>query len=65
MNEEYKRRAIEAALNRRVGRGDFSQLHDFNNSVSDWYVACPHCGARLRGTLDQIKEHSCGSTSKQ
>lgn len=59
MNRDFERKAIEFALNRRALHGN-PALDKFNSEQSDWYVTCPHCQANLRGTLAEIKEHSCG-----
>jgi hypothetical protein len=37
------------------------ELAAFHATVSDWYVTCPRCKMQLHGTLEQVKEHSCGS----
>jgi hypothetical protein len=37
------------------------KLETFHMTVSDWYVTCPRCMKQLRGTLEQVKEHTCGS----
>lgn len=56
-----ERRAIELALTQRAGmqKGDLAKLDAFNEQATDWYATCPKCKHELRGTLAEIKAHSC------
>lgn len=60
------KRAIEFAIRNRFGMDVESKimLSEFNEKQTDWYTTCPKCKAQLRGTLAQIREHSCGDQSK-
>lgn len=33
------------------------RLNEFNAKQTDWYATCRVCGARLEGSIAQIKEH--------
>jgi len=56
---------IVAALKRRFGMSleRTAELDKFNDAQTDWTAKCPVCGAELRGTLAQLKEHWHGVPS--
>lgn len=59
---EQKRVAGQAALKRRRGMSDAqrAQLTRHFESQSDLYTQCSRCGETLRGTLTELKAHTCG-----
>jgi len=40
------------------------KLEAFNEQQTDWYGTCPKCGASVRGSLKDIREHKCGPKTK-
>lgn len=38
-------------------------LNKLNESFNDWAATCPKCKANLKGTLKELREHSCGTQS--
>lgn len=47
--EEHEKQAEE---NRKA-------LDKANAEASDWRATCKKCGKQLKGTLDQLRAHSC------
>lgn len=58
MNEEFRKRAIIAALNYRVPQ-DRDSLDEAIASQTSWTAVCKACLTHIRGTLAQIREHKC------
>lgn len=54
-------REIEAALNRRLGMSNEAskRLQEFNEAQHDWRGRCRKCGQELKGTLRELKGHTC------
>lgn len=38
-------------------------LNAENEKFTDWAASCRLCGAALRGTIKELKEHKCGEAS--
>lgn len=58
---DRRRKAIETALRRRAGAtpGHAAKVSDHMLAQADLVTDCRACGARLRGTLDEIRAHAC------
>lgn len=59
-----ERRAVEHALRRRAGASRAHAEKVFQHHFAeqaDLHTTCPRCGARRRGTLEELKQpHGCG-----
>lgn len=59
-DKEFTQHAIAAALSARVETGNPGGLTWSLTQAKDWTGTCSRCGEKLKGTIQQIKEHSCG-----
>lgn len=53
---------IEAAMRNHLGMTEEKKasLTAFNEAADDWTATCRVCGAKLKGTLAQLREHKHG-----
>lgn len=63
MTKDFDKQAITHALQSRAGMTAEAAetIQKFNEQQTDWYTTCRKCKADLRGTLAQLKAHSCGT----
>lgn len=61
MSDEWKRRAIEAALQQQFGPDAASQasMDEYNEKQTDWFGWCSKCGKELKGTRASLRGHKC------
>jgi hypothetical protein len=53
----YEQRAIEEALNQRISAQPAGLAWSLEQA--DWEGTCSKCGARLKGTIKDLKAHTC------
>ena len=59
------RETIEAGLQRNYGMSPQrkEKLASTFEAQDDWMAFCRQCGKQLKGTLQQLKDHKCGTSS--
>lgn len=60
--DQFDQNARLTALQRRYGASPVAVdiMRAMDRQSTDWYTVCRKCGAKIEGSVSQIKEHSCG-----
>lgn len=47
---------IQSELGKKI---DFEAVRKFQEETEEWYATCKKCGVKLKGTLAQMRAHTC------